>query len=48
MEGFESGKTEGAMKTTKQTKSYTRVPEKEKEIKQIELKIIRKIDYLNY
>ena len=44
MEGFESGKTEGAMKTTKQTKSYTRVPEKEEENQQIELEIIREID----
>ena len=42
MEGFESGKTEGAMKTTKQTKSYTRVPEKEN--LQIVLEIIREID----
>ena len=45
MEGFESGKTEGAMKTTKQTKSDTRVPEKEEENQLIELKIIREIDY---
>ena len=44
MEGFESGKTEGAMKTTKQTKSYTRVPEKEEENQQIVLEIIRETD----
>ena len=41
MEGFESGKTEGAMKTTKQTKSYTRVPEKENDKHPIKLEIIR-------
>ena len=44
MEGFESGKTEGAMKTTKQTKFYTRAPEKEEENQQIVLEIVREID----
>ena len=45
MEGFESWKTEGATITTKQTQSYTCVPEKEDDKQQIELEIIKEIRY---
>ena len=43
MEGFESWKTENATITTKQTQSYTCVPEKEDDKQQIVLEIIKEI-----